>query len=139
VGFENERSGSEQVGAIGEMSGVAKHSPKGTQTMAKSCVYRARVPCRVRIGDGVDLIRESVRMVMQELIEAEATERIGPARYERSASRTTDRISVRDRLLATQAGDDVELRIPKLPEGLVLPGHPRTAATHRPGAVCGGD
>lgn len=30
-----------------------------------------------RAGDGVDLVRESVRMVMQELIEAEATERIG--------------------------------------------------------------
>ena len=33
-----------------------------------------------RTGDGVDLIRESVRMVMQELIEAEATERIGAGR-----------------------------------------------------------
>ena len=28
-----------------------------------------------RAGDGVDLIRESVRIVLQELIEAEATER----------------------------------------------------------------
>ena len=34
-----------------------------------------------RTGDGVDLIRESVRMVMQELIEAEATEHIGAGRY----------------------------------------------------------
>ncbi len=31
----------------------------------------------LRTGDRVDLIREWVRMVMQELIEAEATERIG--------------------------------------------------------------
>lgn len=31
-------------------------------------------------GDAVDLIRESVRMGMQELIEAEATERVGAAR-----------------------------------------------------------
>jgi putative transposase len=30
-----------------------------------------------RAGEGVDLIRESVRLVMQELIEAEATERVG--------------------------------------------------------------
>jgi hypothetical protein len=29
-----------------------------------------------RTGEGVDLVRESVRMVMQQLIEAEATERI---------------------------------------------------------------
>ena len=53
-----------------------------------------------RTGDGVDLIRESVRMVMQELIEAEATERIGAARYQRSESRVTDRNGSRDRLLA---------------------------------------
>jgi len=39
-----------------------------------------------RAGDGVDLIRESVRMVMQELIETEAAERIGAARYERTES-----------------------------------------------------
>jgi len=73
-----------------------------------------------RTGDGVDLIRESVRMVMQELIEAEATERIGAARYERTDTRTTERNGARDRLLATQAGD-VELRIPKLRKGSYFP------------------
>jgi putative transposase len=30
-----------------------------------------------RAGEGMDLIRESVRLVMQELIETETTERIG--------------------------------------------------------------
>jgi transposase-like protein len=73
-----------------------------------------------RAGDGVDLIRESVRMVMQELIETEAAERIGAARYERTESRTTDRNGVRPRVLATQAGD-VELRIPKLRKGSFFP------------------
>jgi putative transposase len=73
-----------------------------------------------RTGDGVDLIRESVRMVMQELIEAEATERIGAQKYERTESRTTERNGARDRLLATQAGD-VELRIPKLRKGSFFP------------------
>ena len=73
-----------------------------------------------RTGDGVDLIRESVRMVMQELIETEATERIGAGRYERSESRVTDRNGSRDRLLATQAGD-LELRIPKLRKGSFFP------------------
>jgi transposase-like protein len=68
----------------------------------------------------VDLIRESVRMVMQELIETEAAERIGAARYERTESRTTDRNGVRPRVLATQAGD-VELRIPKLRKGSFFP------------------
>jgi putative transposase len=73
-----------------------------------------------RTGEGVDLIRESVRMVMQELIETEATEKIGAARYERSETRTTERNGSRDRLLATQAGD-VELRIPKLRKGSFFP------------------
>ncbi len=76
-----------------------------------------------RTGEGVDLIRESVRMVMQELIEAEATEQTGAGRYERTESRVTDRNGSRARLLATQAGD-VELRIPKLRKGVVLPLHP---------------
>lgn len=44
-----------------------------------------------RAGEGVDLIRESVRMVMQELIETEATEQIGADRYERTEARTTER------------------------------------------------
>ena len=73
-----------------------------------------------RAGEGVDLIREAVRLVMQELIEAEATEQIGAGRYERTESRVTDRNGSRPRLLATQAGD-VELRIPKLRKGSFFP------------------
>ena len=73
-----------------------------------------------RAGEGVDLVRESVRLVMQELIETEATERIGAGRYERSESRATDRNGSRPRLVATQAGD-VELRIPKLRQGSFFP------------------
>jgi len=73
-----------------------------------------------RAGDGVDLIRESVRMVMQELIEAEATELIGAGRYERAESRTTERNGTRPRLVATQAGD-IGLRIPKLRKGSFFP------------------
>ncbi len=73
-----------------------------------------------RTGDGVDLIRESVRMVMQELIETEATEHIGAGRYERTDTRVTERNGSRDRLLATQAGD-VELKIPKLRKGSYFP------------------
>jgi len=45
-----------------------------------------------RAGQGLDLIRESVRMVLQELIEAEATEVIGAARYERTTTRTTPHV-----------------------------------------------
>jgi putative transposase len=73
-----------------------------------------------RAGEGVDLIRESVRLVMQELIESEAVEHIGAGRYERTESRVTDRNGSRPRLIATQAGD-IELRIPKLRKGSFFP------------------
>jgi putative transposase len=73
-----------------------------------------------RAGDGVDLIREAVQLVLQELIETEATEQIGAARYERADTRITERNGARPRLLTTQAGD-VELRIPKLRKGSFFP------------------
>jgi putative transposase len=73
-----------------------------------------------RAGDGVDLVRESVRTVLQELIEAEATEVIGAGRYQRTDSRVTDRNGSRPRLLTTKAGD-VALSIPKLRAGSFFP------------------
>jgi putative transposase len=73
-----------------------------------------------RAGDGVDLIRESVRTVLQELIEAEAAEVIGAGRYQRTETRVTDRNGSRPRLLTTKAGD-VALSIPKLRAGSFFP------------------
>jgi putative transposase len=73
-----------------------------------------------RSGEGVDLVRDAVRLVMQELIEVEATEQIGAARYERTDTRVTDRNGSRPRLMSTQAGD-IELRIPKLRKGSFFP------------------
>ena len=73
-----------------------------------------------RAGDGVDLIRESVRTVLQELIEAEAAEVIGAGRYERTEARTAERNGHRPRLLTTKAGD-VQLGIPKLRSGSFFP------------------
>lgn len=73
-----------------------------------------------RAGEGVDLVRESVRLVMGELIETEATAVVGADRYERNDTRTTQRNGSRPRLVATQAGD-VELRIPKLRQGSFFP------------------
>ena len=73
-----------------------------------------------RAGDGVDLVRDSVRVALQELIELEASERIGAAPYERTEDRTVERNGHRPRVLTTKAGD-VELRIPKLRKGSFLP------------------
>ena len=50
-------------------------------------------------------------MVLQALIDAEATEFIGAGRHERAESRTNQRNGTRSKLLATKAGD-VELAIP---------------------------
>ena len=40
-----------------------------------------------RAGGGASLVREAVELVLQELIESEATEAIGAGRYERSETR----------------------------------------------------
>jgi transposase-like protein len=74
----------------------------------------------VRAGDGTDVLRDAMALVLQELIELEATQAIGAARYERSDERTTHRNGSRTRLLSTKAGD-VELHVPKLREGSFLP------------------
>jgi len=73
-----------------------------------------------RAGDGVDLIRDSVRVALQELVELEATDRIGAAPYERTDDRVAECNGHRPRMLTTKAGD-VELRIPKLRKGSFLP------------------
>ena len=58
--------------------------------------------------------------MLQALIDAEATARIGADRFERTESRTTQRNGTRDRLLSTKAGD-VDLKIPKLRQGSFFP------------------
>ena len=73
-----------------------------------------------KTSDGVDLIRDAVRYVFQELIESEATAQIGAERYERSEGRVTERNGHRVRLVSTKAGD-VELAIPKLRKGSFFP------------------
>ena len=74
----------------------------------------------IRAGGDIDIIRKGVELVLQALIEAEATEMIGAGRYERSDGRTNQRNGGRDRLLTTKTGD-VELRIPKLRRGSFFP------------------
>ena len=88
--------------------------------MTLSDTAAARLWEAFRAGGGAELIRDAVELVLQELIEAEATEAIGAGRYERTQSRTTARNGHRGRLLATQAGD-VELKIPKLRKGSFFP------------------
>ncbi len=74
----------------------------------------------LRSGDGLDLIQEAVRLVCQELIEAELSAVIGADRYQRTEGRTNERNGHRPRVLTTKAGD-IELAIPKLRRGSFFP------------------
>jgi putative transposase len=58
-----------------------------------------------RAGDGVDLIRESVRMVLQELIEAEAAEVIGAPLRAHPRTGSPSATASRPKLVTTKAGD----------------------------------
>jgi transposase-like protein len=73
-----------------------------------------------RSGEAADLIRESVLPVLRELIEAETTESVGAARYERTDIRVNERNGSRARTLSTKAGD-IDLRMPKLRKGSFFP------------------
>jgi putative transposase len=74
----------------------------------------------LRAGGDLDFMREAMQLVLQALIELDATETIGADRYERAETRTTHRNGSRPRLLSTKAGD-VELAIPKLRHGSFFP------------------
>jgi putative transposase len=74
----------------------------------------------LRAGGDVDVIRQSVEMVLQALIDAEATAVIGAGPHERTETRSNQRNGSRPRLLSTKAGD-VELKIPKLRRGSFFP------------------
>src|SRR3954453_11537633 len=67
-----------------------------------------------------DVIRDSVRAVAQELMEAEVCELIGAKLGERSEDRATHRNGYRPRRWDTRAGE-IELQIPKLRQGSYFP------------------
>jgi transposase-like protein len=67
-----------------------------------------------------DVIRESVRAVAQELMEAEISELIGAQHGERSEDRATHRNGYRPRRWDTRAGE-IELQIPKMRQGSYFP------------------
>ena len=108
--------------AIGVILGVflEEHTRRDIPPMTLNDSAVSELLDASRAGEGVDLIRNAVTLVLQELIEVEATEKIGAARYERTEDRVNERNGSRPRLLATQAGD-VELKIPKLRKGSFMP------------------
>ena len=74
----------------------------------------------LRVGEGTDLVRVVADWALQQLIEAEATEKIGAGPYERSDQRSKERHGHRPRIVSTKAGD-LEVAIPELPKGSFFP------------------
>ena len=70
--------------------------------------------------DGADFLRESLKWVVQQLMEAEVSELIGAEHGERSEERLTHRNGYRGRRWDTRAGE-IELAIPKLRRGSYFP------------------
>jgi putative transposase len=71
-------------------------------------------------ADSGAVFAELIRAGLQALIEAEATEKIGAHRYERSAERSNIRNGHRTKTVSTTSGD-VEVKIPKLRAGSFFP------------------
>ena len=78
------------------------------------------IAAMLKSGDSFDLIRYAAELLLQALIEAEATAKIGAGRYERSETRSNERNGYRERTLTTKAGD-LNLKIPKLRQGSFFP------------------
>lgn len=74
----------------------------------------------LRVGEGTDLVRELAQWALQQLIDSDATAKIGAEPWERSAERTTHRNGTRPKVLSTKAGD-LQLAIPKLRKGSFFP------------------
>ena len=71
-------------------------------------------------ADSGAVFAELIRAGLQALIEAEASEKIGAHRYERSAERSNHRNGHRTKTVSTTSGD-VEVKIPKLRSGSFFP------------------
>jgi transposase-like protein len=80
----------------------------------------AEVVREVLRDEHADVIRESVRAVAQELMEAEISELIGAQHGERTEDRATHRNGYRPRRWDTRAGE-IELQIPKIRQGSYFP------------------
>jgi putative transposase len=77
---------------------------------------------KVLRDEHADVIRESVRVVAQEIMEAEVSDLVGAERGQRRPEdRVTHRNGYRPRRWDTRAGE-IELQIPKLRQGSYFPG-----------------
>ncbi len=75
---------------------------------------------KVGVDPNGDFLREGLRLLAQLTMELEVSQQIGAGKYERTASRTTQRNGYRDRDWDTRVGS-LTLQIPKLRQGSYFP------------------
>jgi putative transposase len=71
-------------------------------------------------ADGGEVMRGLLGVMLQALVDAEATAFIGAEPHERTETRTTQRNGTRDKTLTTTAGD-LTVKIPKVRTGSFFP------------------
>ena len=74
----------------------------------------------LRSADGGDLIRQLALTMLQALVDAEATARIGAGPHERSDTRITQRNGTREKIVSTTSGD-LTVKIAKTRTGSFFP------------------
>jgi putative transposase len=74
----------------------------------------------LKASDSTDVIRNALQVMLQQLIDAEATAFIGAEPHQRTEERITQRNGTRAKTLTTAAGD-VDLSITKLRQGAFFP------------------
>src|SRR5438270_14000809 len=67
-----------------------------------------------------DFLRESVRMLAQELMDLEVTQHLGAERNERTPARTGQRNGTRERQWDTRVGR-IDLQVPRVRDGSYFP------------------
>ena len=92
----------------------------------------------LKAADGVDVVRSAVQMMLQALIDAEATAVIGAGPHERTGARTAQRNGSPD-ADAVDDGRGSGAADPQAAGRVVLPVAAGAAAADRSGAVRGGD
>ena len=74
----------------------------------------------LKASDSTDVIRQALQVMLQQLIDAEATAFIGAEPHERTDARITQRNGTRSKTITTAAGD-LDLSITKLRQGSFFP------------------
>ncbi len=109
-------------------------SREHTMTQKKSTAQGTN--WKALLSEDADLMRELVRHVMQEILEAEMTETIGAGPGERTEGRQGYRAGYYPRTLVTRVGK-LESRIPRGPGGLFLQRALRAVSALREGSGVG--